>query len=273
MFLNKLSEKDFVVLRGPFVSGRQNLNSIAGILILSIFLQALMFFLTYVVAGDRSIFPHIDILFHVHLYITGGLCILSLVYAIPFVFVRQQKLQYLISILVSQNIFGVFPLLMALFYIGKNNAITEGVLLNFTFTILLLGLLVFIATSIRFIILLNKGAYRQGSKKDQLRTRAEAGIKSFMPMIILASVSLLYLIQFVVRNFGLENIFDVVILAICILLFLAMLFVLPEQLVILYCKFRFESFNFQVNGVYLNPLQETEETAGTKFKKNSNANN
>lgn len=65
--LNKLDEKDFAVLRGPLESGRQSPKSIGRILILSVFLQTLLFFLTYVVAADHTKFPFKDILFYLHL--------------------------------------------------------------------------------------------------------------------------------------------------------------------------------------------------------------
>ncbi|MGY0691202.1 hypothetical protein ACW2QC_00250 [Virgibacillus sp. FSP13] len=42
--LQKLSEEDFVALRGPFESGRQSPNSLSLTLILFIFFQPLMFF-------------------------------------------------------------------------------------------------------------------------------------------------------------------------------------------------------------------------------------
>ena len=42
--LEKLTEEDFMVLRGPLESGRQGPGSLGGMLLLSIFLQIPMFF-------------------------------------------------------------------------------------------------------------------------------------------------------------------------------------------------------------------------------------
>ena len=95
-------------------------------LILSVFLQALLFVLVYIVGADRSIFPSIEKLRFIHLIITIVTVIFSLIYAIPSIFMRQQKIQYLITILVSQNLFGFLPLMMALFFLGKGDNISEN---------------------------------------------------------------------------------------------------------------------------------------------------
>lgn len=252
--LRKLQEEDFAVLRGPLESGRQRPASLAMMLILSVFLQLLMFILTYVVAAYDTIFPYKNIIFVIHLFMTGVLIILSIVYAIPPVFLKGQKTQYLITILISQNLFGVFFYLSALFIIGEQRNITEKSLLTFTFITLLVGILIFIITSIRFYILLKGGQYRKGSKRDQVRSKLEFNIQSYLPMIIVTSVGLLFIIGYLVNVFGFAELETVMMMVLFILLFYTMLFVLPEQLVILYCKYNFESFNFNKNGE-LKPLE------------------
>lgn len=66
--------------------------------------------------------------------------------------------------------------------------------------------------------------------------------------MIVGSVGLLFILQYLVRTFGLADIESIVMVTLFILLFYTMLFVLPEQLVILYCKYRFDSFNYDKNG-------------------------
>src|SRR5699024_12838466 len=70
IMLSKLSEEDFFVLRGSFESGRQSPNSFGGILIFSVFLQGLMFFLVYVVDADGTIYLFREIMFSIHLGVT-----------------------------------------------------------------------------------------------------------------------------------------------------------------------------------------------------------
>ena len=251
MLLNKLSEEDFVVLRGSLESGRQRPSALSPMLILAIFFQALMFFLAYVVGADKSIFPNQKIMFQIHLVITVILILLSIMYAIPSVFKRMQKTQYLLTILVSQNLFGAFFYIMALSFIGKIRGLTVESLLNFTYVTLLFGVLIVMLTCIRFYILLKKGEYRENSKRDKVRGRFET--KSYLPMAIIGGMGLVYIIQYLARNIYVIDVNLVTIILIGPLLFYIMLFVLPEQLIILYCKCRFESFNYEQNG-NLKPL-------------------
>ena len=136
---------------------------------------------------------------------------------------------------------------MALFFIGQNVE-SESSLLNFTYITLLLGLLIFIVTCIRFLILLKNGAYRKGSKRDESRSKLESGTKSYLPIITTGSVGLVFILQYLVRTFGLADIELIIMMILFFSLFYIMLFILPEQLVILYCKHRFESFNYSENG-------------------------
>src|SRR5699024_1848901 len=133
-------------------------------LILSVFLQGLMFFLTYVVAADRSNYPYMEIIFIVHLIITVILILFSIIFSIRAVYMKYQKVQYLVTIMVSQNLFCVFFYIAALFLISTDrlglSTSIESVIF-FTFITILLGVLIFIATFIRFYILLRNGKYRK----------------------------------------------------------------------------------------------------------------
>ena len=51
--LKKLKKKDFAVLRGPLESGRQSPDSLGMALLLSIFLQALLYYVTYHIAAEQ----------------------------------------------------------------------------------------------------------------------------------------------------------------------------------------------------------------------------
>ncbi|WP_054950400.1 hypothetical protein [Numidum massiliense] len=260
--LKKLSEEDFAVLRGPFESGRQSPEILGRALFLFIFLQALLFFLSYVVAADSTYYPNKEKMFSVHFWITLIVAVASLFYAIPAVYKRSQKVQYLLVTIVTQNA-GVSFYIMALFFIfSSRTGMDEASSLTFTYVTLSFGALIFIATCIRFFILLHKGHYRKGSKKDQLRGSIEGNIKSYLPMIIIASTGLVFVLQYLFRTIGFSDVEIILILVLGILLFYAMLFVLPEQLVILYCKFRFKSFNFDMDGNLLTEDHMEDEETG-----------
>ena len=243
--LKKLSEEDFAVLRGPLESGRQSPNSLATVFILGMFMQALVFYLTYYVAGKYTIYPNFESIQTIHMWLTAILILLSVVFAIPAVFKRAEKVQYFLSIIVTQN-FTVFFYLSALFYLGESDDATVESLVNLTWITLTIGVLLFLATFIRFYILLQKGYYRKGSKSDEMRGKFET--KSYIPIAIIGSISLVFIIQYVMKM-GSSDFFDTVMFVFLPFgLFYTLIFVLPEQLVILYCKIRFKSFNFDISG-------------------------
>ena len=244
--LRKFNEDDFAVLRGPLESRRQSPSSLGAGLILSIVLQVLFLFLEYFVAGDYSnIYPHKDKILAIHVLITLTIVGFCAIYSITRVYMRRQNVQYFLGIVVTQNL-GVSMYIIALFFIGKGAEITKESLLTFTYVTLLFGLLIFIATCIRFYILLRKGHYRRGSEKDKLRSKFET--KSYLPMVTIGSIGVLFIIQFLVSTFSLEDFELMLVIVLGILIFFTLIFVLPEQLVILYCKFRFDSFNYSKKG-------------------------
>ena len=248
MMLNKLSEEDFAVLRGPLESGRQSPSALGGTLILAIFGQALFLFLESYIR-NYSIYPHKEKVFTIHLVVSCILIIFYIIYAIPLVYMNRQKTQYLLIIIASQNIGSLSVFILTLFIIGTNEVKINhdaGTLLTFTFISLLFGLLIFIGTSIRFYFLLKRGYYRKGSKKDKQRRRFET--KSYAPFAIIGSIGLVFIIRYLVKIFGLADIETVFMLTLAMGIFYTMIFILPEQLVILYCKFRFKSFNYSAEG-------------------------
>lgn len=250
--LGSLKEEDFKVLRAPLESGRQSPANFGPILVLSIFLQALMYWLEYFVAGYASVYPYKDQILIIHFWFTVILIVLSLIYAIPFIYNRSGRIQYLLSILVSQNLFSLPLFISALFLMGRHvdgQGATPESLLRFTYSILAIGLLIFIITCMRFYRLLKKGEYRKGSAKDELRSKFEG--KSLIPMASMVGLGLVFVIQHLVRNSSIDDLNLLILIVLGNGLFLVMLFILPEQLVILYCKYRFKSFNFDKRG-YLN---------------------
>ncbi|ALF11029.1 hypothetical protein [Parageobacillus thermoglucosidasius] len=157
---------------------------------------------------------------------------------------------------------------MDLFTLGSQKYgihFSKDTLLNFTYIILLIGFLIFIVTFICFYILLIKGHYRKGSRKEEQRDNMENLIKSYLPVIIAGSVGLLFVMQFLFRKlnigFNADDIQNLIIIILGICLFFAMMVVLPEQLVLLYCKYRFEGFNFYMSG----HLKELDEKSNKKF--------
>ncbi|MGF7127888.1 hypothetical protein J2T56_002620 [Natronobacillus azotifigens] len=250
--MKKISEVDFLVLRGPFESGRQDPSNLAATFFGAILIQALFLWLEHF-AGVESNFPLYRSVFVNHLWFSIILTVFMIIYMIPSVYMRSQKIQYLLSIIVSQNVFGVSSYILALLIIASTFTSDLNTLMFIIKTTLLGGVLVFVITWTRFMILLKKGYYRKGSSKDQLRQKFET--KSLLPFatavggpIVLVMVPLLRIVQ----PGKIEELFFT-----CLFLFVfyTMLFILPEQIVILYCKCRFDSFNFEITG-RLKPVRD-----------------
>ncbi|MFB1051947.1 hypothetical protein [Paraliobacillus sp. JSM ZJ581] len=252
--LQKLTEQDFLVLRGPFESKRQSPKSMAVALIFTLPFQTLFLFLEDFVA-EYSMYPLKEEVFSIHLTLSITLMIFPIIFVIPPIYKRYQKLQYLIVTLISQNLFGVSAYILALLVLGTVITNNINALLTFTYITLIIGVVVFITTSIRFYVLLRKGKYRKGTSKDYQRRTLES--KSLLPVLIPSSIGVVYIIQFLIRNFDLYQFDKLLMCVLGIVLFYAMLFVLPEQLVLQYCKIRFDSFNYEQNG-RLKPVRDEE---------------
>lgn len=203
--LKKLKEEDFFVLRGPFVSERQSPRSLAFASMLSLFILPLMFFFTQIMMADETIYPNVDVFYTINLWITGILMFLALVFAIERVYMKMQKTQYLVSIVISQNVFGVSWYLSTLYSVGRGGNATQKSLIIFTMITLFLALLIFVVTSIRFYKLLLVGQYRKGSKKDEQRSDLEAGLGSFVPKAIGASTALVMFMIPIWKVFDIEG--------------------------------------------------------------------
>lgn len=164
-----------------------------------------------------------------------------IVFTFRYFYMKFQKVQYILAIVLSHALFSVSVYLAALFIIGKSDRVSEDVLMKITLISLSSMVLVVIVTIIRFIILLNEGAYRKGTAKYVQRTEHEGS--SYMTIIGVATIGLVVVLEMMISPFGFGGHQRVVII-LSFLVVHIMSFVLPVQLVILYCKYRFKSFNF-----------------------------
>lgn len=242
-----LQEKDVFVLRNPLESGRQSPKALGGILFIFAFFQAGLFALEYYVAADGTIHPMKEQILEVHFWITAVFSLSALVFSLPFIYKKAERLQYLVLILISQNTAGAILPICALFIMGNERSdATAASILTATWVVLSAGLLIFVLTAIRFWKKLKRGDYREGTKADIQREALE--YKSFAPMATVAGLGLFFVLQYTIRMSGWASMEDMILIVIGIGIYFAMMFVLPEQLFILYCKYRFKSFNFSESG-------------------------
>jgi len=253
--LDQLSEEDFYVLRGPLESGRQSPGSLAGNLLLTPFLLV-------IILGIANLFVFLDRIEPAHPVVIAiclicdliGLIIIiySIIYSIKSVYQSRETTQYLLTIIVIQSITFFLYLIMLYFIFDDvqfhhNYAHSQSNAVIFAIITFIIGIFVFIFASIRFIKLLEQGEFRKGTRRDETRMMLERKVKQFTiyGIVFGTSVSLIGN-QFV--GIDLNNSFVV---SLGVLIFFVMMFILPEQLVIWYCKHRFKSFNFnEKNEVY-----------------------
>lgn len=240
---------NYAALRKPLESGRQDPQNLAGNMVLAAFLQAGLYAAEYYIVGYSSDHPWKEQILAIHFWFTAVLIALSLIYSIPAVYRRSERIQYLISILVSQNLFGFTFYICALFIATEETGAYRQSMVTFTWITLLIGLLVFLLIFVRLIHKIRRGDYREGAQQDRIREQFE--YKSYIPAATVAGLGIFFILQHVIRQNGGTDLGNLIFLLIGFGLFYVMLFVLPEQLVILYCKFRFRSFNFNSGG--LNP--------------------
>src|SRR5699024_1414045 len=105
----------------------------------------------------------------------------------------HQKMQYLTTIIASQQIFGLNFFVALLFLISSeyHTIIRLENVMPITLILIVIGLLVFVLKSMRYYWLLKQGAYRSESDRDMFRKTLEK-TKSFMPVVIGATA--LYMI-------------------------------------------------------------------------------
>ena len=244
-----LREKDFEAIRNSALS-RQTPSNLAGAFIICIPLLWLMYFLVFYVAGDATgdvtNYPLFSEMMLICFWFTVVLTVLMSVFTFRYFYMKFQKIQYILAIVLSHALFSVSVYLAALFIIGKSYRVSEDVLTKITLISLSSMVLVVIVTIIRFIILLNKGAYRKGTAKDIQRAKFEG--YSYVPAVVTASTSLVISLQMIISSYGFQGFREIIVIVIGFLVIHVMSFVLPEQLVILYCKYRFKSFNFDNRG-------------------------
>ena len=113
------------------------------------------------------------------------------------------------------------------------------------------------------IVQLKKGSYRKGSKKDKLRGKLES--KTLISIILFFGIGATFVVQYLVRNFDFNGMDILVFATIFIMTFYFMLYLLPEQLITLYCKYKFDSFNYEQNG-HLKPVRDVEGNINTDFE-------
>lgn len=255
--LNGLGEEKFVGLRGPLESGRQSPNGIGGIFpLLVIFLpvEVLMCYWLIVDGWDSSIS---NIFFFSFMVFCFLFFILSIIFSFKKVFMKYQKVQYALSAIAMQQVI-IFFTAFSFFMLAEDNiwnasghdveAAYNKYVLFLLFTIVI-GIGIIIYSLYLYYKKIEEGEYEEGAYLTELREDAEEGDGSATENMLkvmytfwgINAVVFGLIILFTFKESDLETIG---IVTLCITLAYTMFYILAEQLILLYCKWRFKSFNF-----------------------------
>lgn len=253
--MTKLPVEYYAVLRKPLESGRQSPKKLAEAFLLSVPIVWLLYLVTFTVAADSTNYPNVEKIRTTQFIMTVVVSILGIIFSFPSIYRKTGWLQYAYSVLLAQFTFTVYPFISAFFIMGQQENASREILIKLTYYAIILGILVLLVTSIRFSILLKKGAYKKGSSKDITRSKFET--KSYVPIAVVVSTAFVLLLQFVIRNIQVDSLEDAILIYLPLLIAYVTIFVLPEQLVIVFCKIRFKEFNYDSRG-YLHNIEKIE---------------
>lgn len=249
--LDKLSEEDFSVLAGPIKSGRQSPESLGVNLLIAPFLIGLLLIIGNVfVFVDRIEPAHYVVVLLCLLFDMVGavIIVLAIFYASKKIYKSRQAEQYLVVTLISQYLFGILPLGIALYMIFDGTQFHHNVPIGnsgmafFIIGIMVFGVIVFLFAFLRFIKKLEEGKFRRNTKRDKYRGYLEERSLDFDGIVkkfVIAFILVAIILRMILQVNDIEILF---IGSLTIIIFYTMLFILPEQLVIWYCMKKFKSF-------------------------------
>ncbi len=253
--MTKLPVEYYAVLRKPLESGRQSPKKLAEAFLLSVPIVWLLYLVTFTVAADSTNYPNVEKIRTTQFIMTVVVSILGIIFSFPSIYRKTGWLQYAYSVLLAQFTFTVYPFISAFFIMGQQENASREILIKLTYYAIILGILVLLVTSIRFSILLRKGAYKKGSSRDETRSKFEN--KSYIPIAIVASTGFVLIMQYAIRKIQFVSLEDAILTYLPLLICYVSVFVLPEQIVITYCKIRFKAFNYNSRG-YLHNIEKIE---------------
>jgi len=249
--LDKLSEEDFAVLKGPLESGRQSPESLAGNLLIAPFLIGVLLLIANMFVFVDRIEPAHPVVIILCLLYDGMaliLILLSLQFGVKKVYKNRQSTQYLIVILLSQFMFGGSGYWIGMYMIFDSQQFHHSIavgnlkLVIFIISSLVVGVILFIFSFIRFLKKLEEGKFRKNTKRDKIRSQLEENTMNFEKFAIVFGVSFTLIITSLFTMLGVHDIEVLFVASIGVTLFYVMQFILPEQIVIWYCIRRFKSY-------------------------------
>ena len=246
-----LEEEDFAIFRTSFESGRQTPETIRKGIVLAIIMQIVMGVGIFA-AADPTVSPefHKATLLIVQYTCTLCLFIYSIIYAIPKIYMKKQHIQFLVASLSLLNFIGIFPFYGLLFILVRLVEITEKSFFSLAIFILVSGIIFYIAIIFRLQRSIHAGHYRKDSTKHNYSEvlKRDRAIFSRLPELIIIGIGLVFIIRFILTNMFTVDTEMMILFFMLFALFYMGIFMFAYSIIVVYCKKRFASFNFDENG-------------------------
>lgn len=253
---NELSEDYFSALRRRFELHQQSPRALGRALVGSSIAHAFFCLFSIFILTDGWDHPLVTRIFLIHVVVTSVQFYFSLFYSIPYVNRMRQKMQYffvITTLLLIGISFYLIPLYIVadevLFgYHSHSYYVTEETFIRFIQLSLIVGVMIMIVGFLRFNYLLTNGKFREGSDLDLKRQTTEESATDYIRTILIIVVGIGIIALTMAKYLEVAQLDRLLIASFGILVFYYVLYKLPVQLCILYCKRRFKSFNFDAEG-------------------------
>lgn len=252
----QLKEEDFYVFSGPLASGRQSPDGIAGGLLIASALTTLVLAIGNVFVFIDRIEPAHKNVILIDIVITSvGLVtvLISFIFSFKYFYETRQAMQYLISIWMSQFLFGhlIYWIMLYIMFDGQHfhhSLDVEGYkIVVYIVVTFLLGFILFMGSFIHLVIKIRKGHYQKDTFIAKMRESVELNIEQYKWSAIRIAMIFVSSIVAVMSWLEVTEVETLTLVTLGTTLFVTMCTILPEQLIILYCIKRFDNFNFKNN--------------------------
>lgn len=253
--LDKFKEEDFGLFRSSFESERQSPKSAGKWLLISVFTQTFMFLLLFIVTFEYTrLYVFKLVIVSAVLLLTVVLIILSIVYSIPHLYKKQEHIQYKVLSLGLFNNIIVHPFFIGMFILMQANDTNDLIYIGVALLLSLMGIGLFAVIFYKTTDAIANGYFSRCSTKNDYdeAVKKDKGFNSNLPTLIFGGTGFLLIFGSSLPFVGTVEGEKVFLAILFISVYFFGIHVITMNLIAIYCKGRFRSFNFSQEG-YLYP--------------------
>lgn len=264
--LNEFNERSLGLFRSSFESERQAPQNVSKWLWVNVITQSIMCVFLYTAAGDAQRLVTFKQVMMITIFLfTIAIIVLSIIYSVPYLYKRQEHIQYRILSLGLGNNTIVIPFFIGVFMLIQENDVPDLVYFITVILLVLLGTGMFLMIVYRTISAIKTGYFSSVSEGNDYEETVQRD-KEFtgkMPGLIFGGAGLLLIIGTSIPYFETADGEAIYISALFIACYFFGIHVITMNLFTIYCKERFRSFNFTKEG-HLFPWGSGDRLKNTK---------